>query len=69
MLTASRQIVVLGFMLVLLIAAAAALSAQPAQRGPVGISAPVLSRAEPVASIGAGQFEQRWGATLTVASR
>jgi hypothetical protein len=48
------------------------LSAEPARRGPTGISAPTLTRAgEPVASISAGQFDLRWagGAVVVLAAR
>ncbi len=63
MITASRQILVLGLMLAAMIAAAAALSADRAPRGPVGVSAPSLPRSgEPLAAITARQFELRWSA-------
>jgi hypothetical protein len=71
MITASRQILVLGFMLALLIAAAAALSAGRG-RPAVGVSAPTLPRAEPLATIDARGFERRWNgqaAEITLASR
>ena len=72
MITAPRQILFLGLMLAALIAVAATLSAEPARRGPTGISAPTLTRAgEPVASISAGQFDLRWagGAVVVLAAR
>ncbi|KAA2236123.1 hypothetical protein [Salinarimonas soli] len=71
MITAPRQILFLGLMLAALIAVAATLSAQARPRGPVGISAPTLTRSgEPVASISRPDFDLRWGGTtITLASR
>ncbi len=73
MITAPRQILVLGLMLAAVIAAAAALSAEGPRRGPSGITAPTLPRAgEPVAALTPRQFAQRWSGSIgaiTLASR
>ncbi|HYF56268.1 MAG TPA: hypothetical protein VEA41_18585 [Salinarimonas sp.] len=71
MLTAPRQFLVLGLLVALLVAAAAMLSGDHGTRAPAGISAPMLPRAEPVATITPRQFDQRWSgeASITLASR